>query len=88
MAHLDYKATVWFRIKLYSEETDINEVINNLNKGRIPYDSVVIDSEDEMLIECDALLETETYIHPVDNDDMSTVEIYSDKGELIWQNGN
>ena len=88
MAHLDYKATVWFRIKLYSEETDINEVINNLNKGRIPYDSVVMDSEDEMLIECDALLETETYIHPVDNDDMSTVEIYSDKGELIWQNGN
>jgi hypothetical protein len=84
MAYLDYKATVWFRIKL-NDDTNVDEVVKQLERYE-PHEAVAM-AQDEYITECDLMYETETYLDPSDNNDFSTVEIYSDKGELIYQNG-
>lgn len=82
MAYLDYKVTCWKRVKI-TQDSNIDKIIEDLKKND-PYDAL---ERNDAVIEDSFLYETETYIHPVDNDDQSTVEIYNEVGQLIYQNG-
>ena len=87
--YLDYKAIIWFRIPIQSEET-LQKVKQKIEEGFLPselYDDSDIQNE---LGQCEPLYDTEEFISPNENDGQSTIEIYSgnDNGnqECIWDN--
>ena len=87
--YLDYKATVWFRIPIQSEE-NLQKVKQKIEEGLLPYELYNdLDIEHE-LGQCEPLYDTEEFISPNENDGQSTIELYSgdDNGnqECIWDN--
>lgn len=83
--YLDYKATVWFRIPIYSKES-LEEIKELLNKGFTPGELYDLDLEGK-IGQCEPLYDTEEFIHPEENADFPTVEIFKDT-EVIWNNVN
>ena len=74
--YLDFKVTTWKRIH-FKDDQDLNQIIDDLNKGYTPYE---IESE-----ECENLYDVEEFISVNENDGCSTIEIYEDD-KLIWDN--
>lgn len=87
--YLDYKATIWFRIPIQSEEV-LQKVKQKIEEGLLPSELYnELDTEHE-LGQCELLYDTEEFISPNENDGQSTIELYggSDNGnqECIWDN--
>lgn len=87
-SYLDYKATIWFRIPIQSEE-NLQKVKQKIEEGFLPselYNELDIEHE---LGQCEPLYDTEEFITPNENDGQSTIEIYEngDKDvQIIWDN--
>lgn len=89
-SYLDYKATVWFRISIRSEEY-LQKVKERVEKGDLPSD--LYNYEDDLVGQCEPLYDTEEFINPNENDGQSTIEIYQyqkvnncTQPVLIWDN--
>ena len=87
--YLDYKATIWFRIPIQSEEV-LQKVKQKIEEGLLPSELYnELDTEHE-LGQCELLYDTEEFISPNENDGQSTIELYSgsDNGnqKCIWDN--
>lgn len=86
--YLDYKATVWFRIPIQSEEA-LQKVKQKIEEGLYPSELYDEFTRHE-LGQCEILYETEEFMIPDENDGQSTIELYSirDNGneECIWDN--
>lgn len=81
--YIDYKATIWFRIPIESDEA-LKKVKEKLETGSLPvhvYDELLM----EDLGQCETLYDTEEFINPNENDGQATIEIYSDD-KMIWDN--
>jgi hypothetical protein len=80
--YLDRKVTMWvrdhFTIEAQSEKEAINKVIksakNELYEGQLPFEG-----------ETETLYDTEEFIEAKENQ-ASTVEIFKEDGETIWEN--
>lgn len=85
MAHLAYKAEIWVQIDIDSD-TDLSEIVEKIKNNTNPYDAV---SEVENSVpNTEFLLETEEYLSIEYNDGQSTIELYDNDGNLIYQNGS
>lgn len=82
--YLDYKATVWFRIPISSEEA-LEKVLAKIKEGKTPSDLYNEFEEDE-IGQCEPLYDTETFMDISMNEGYSTVEAYKDT-KLIYENG-
>lgn len=80
--HLSYKVTSWITVKGF-DENKLDELQSRLRMGEDPLD-VVYDFDDGLDFENN--VECEEYISPEENGWAATVEIYSDDGELVWDN--
>ncbi len=87
--YLDYKATIWFRIPIQTEEA-LEKVKEKINSGLLPSELYNELSTEHDLGQCECLYETEEFISSNENDGQSTIELYSgdDNGnqECIWDN--
>ena len=81
--YLDYKATVWFRIPISSEEA-LEKVLTKVKEGKTHSDLYNEFEEDE-IGQCEPLYDTETFMDTSMNEGFSTVEIYKNT-ELIYEN--
>lgn len=93
MAHyLDYKATIWFRIPIDSEES-LYRIYKALHDGESPTGDFPDELYQDDKIEvgaAEAFNDTEMYITPLENDGEATIELYADDGpntRCIWDNG-
>ena len=80
--YVDYKATIWFRIPVDNKEV-LDKCIDMLMAGHLP--SALYDELDNDLGSCDVMYETEEFLHPEDNGDQPTIEVYEDD-KKIWDN--
>ena len=76
--YIDFKITTWERVK-----TDNEQVINGLKDGNITCAGEIFDVDSEA--SCEKMAETDEQISPEENG-AATIEIYTDKGELLWDN--
>lgn len=87
--YLDYKATVWFRIPIQSDDA-LQKVKDKINSGLLPSELYNELCTEHDLGECEILYDTEEFISTNENDGQSTIELYSgdDNGnqERIWDN--
>lgn len=77
--YLDYKVTTWIRVK-FPDDVDLQQVIKDIEEGELPPNFKI----DETL-DFEQMLETEEFMHPVENDGQSTIEIY-ENDKCIWDN--
>lgn len=80
MAYIDYKVTSWVRIHI--EDSQIDETQAMIRAGDSPND--LINYLDPSEIE--SLIEVEEYMPIEENDGQSTIELYSERGELLYSN--
>ena len=85
--YVDVKVTVWQRIQLNEDEgVSLEEVIDLLEKFG---PSELWDDEKERFSpDYENLTETEEYISVEENQGCSTMELYNDDDELLWENSN
>lgn len=83
--HLDYKVTTWIRVNGL-EEDNLDKLKERLRNGENPLDIVFNEDIDSGDLDFDNISEVEEYMTPEENGWASTVEIYSDEGELLWNN--
>jgi len=87
--YLDYKATIWCRIPII-DDTVIMEIIKKLNDGLLPSELYNESDLKNKLGQCEFLYDTEEFMPIVENDNQSTIEIYTgnDSGtyDCIWDN--
>ena len=80
--YLDQKVTVWQRVH-FNNEQDMQKAIEMLKEKEI---ETINDVCEHFEISSENLVETETILNPIDNEDYSTLEVWKD-GEVIYQNG-
>lgn len=81
--YVDVKEIVWRRAH-FKEGTNMESVIEVINKEGI--DSIF---DDELgFTENEILYDTADYIPLEDNGGDSTIEVYDNNEEIIWENGN
>jgi hypothetical protein len=85
--YVDVKLTVWQRIQLNEDENvSVKELIELLDKYG---PSGLWDDEKERYSpEWENILDTEEYMTVEENDKQSTIELYNNYNELIWENSN
>lgn len=89
--YVDYLCKVWGRLH-FSEDTDMNKVIEKLEQGYLP--SELCDDPELGFQEFELLVNSEEYLSPQENQGRQTIEIYDDIDnpnpwqELIWDNVN
>jgi hypothetical protein len=86
--YLDYKATIWFRIPIWSEEA-LFKVKQKLKEGLTPADLYDLLDSDIEIGQCEPLYDTEEFLKPIENGNQPTIEIYKGDGsdvEMIWDN--
>lgn len=87
--YLDYKATIWFRIPIESED-DLEKIKKKMESGELP--SELYNDPDLKIGQCEPLYDTEEFISPNENDGQSTIEIFNDPvntfspTNLVWDN--
>jgi hypothetical protein len=83
---IDYKKTVWERIKI-SDDCNLSEsqIINLINKRQ--QENAFLWDEINPEPEWEPIYESGEYITPEDNAGQSTIEAYSDDGILLYENG-
>ena len=78
--YIDEKVTIWRRTWYSSElENGEEKLIKTLEEG----DEIPDEIEME---ESEVLYETEELMTPQDNDNQSTIEVYSEDGKILWTN--
>ena len=87
--HIDYKATIWFRIPIEQREV-LDKCIDILMSGGTIND-LYNDIDENDIGPCEILYDTEEQISPQENQDNPTIEAHIDKEgtmdtEIIWQN--
>jgi hypothetical protein len=81
--YVDVKVTVWQRIQLNEEDgVTLNEIKNTIENEGV---NALWDRKD-CDISWETILETEEYMSVSENGGCSTVEIYDDDGNLLWEN--
>lgn len=80
--YVDEKVTIWNRIHIDDRDISKEEVIKIISKdGTNGLWEVDLDPQIE------SVSETETVLYPEDNNGFSTLELYNDEDEIIWENG-
>jgi hypothetical protein len=79
--YIDVKVEVWQRIFL-SDDADFKEIIELL-EVHTPSELWNVGKYDPSF---ETLLDTEEYISPEENGGQSTIEIYNNDGQLVWDN--
>lgn len=84
--HIDFKITVWERVMIPDEIAE--DVLAKIKDKKIRtsvqlYDTFV---EKTDKINWDTLPETEEAISPEENEGCSTIEVYDEYNELLWDN--
>ena len=80
--YLDVKVTVWQRIQIDEEVMPKERVLEILKDGTAT-DLWTNDHEPDW----ETLVDTETEMCVEDNDGFSTLELYDDDKNIIWENG-
>lgn len=80
MAYIDYKVTSWVRVHI--DESQIDEAQKMIESGDLPSDLINYLDPSEV----ENLIEVEEYLPIEENDGQSTIELYSDRMELIYSN--
>lgn len=83
MAYLDVKVTTWERA--YIKDEDVEEVLRQLEIGEINHPSDFYESFD--VLDTETLLDTNTYMSVEENEGFSTMEMFNEKGNVLWANG-
>ncbi len=89
--HIDYKATIWFRIPIEQREI-LDQCIDILSNGGTIND--IYDQIDENDIgPCEILYDTEELLSPEENQDNHTIEVHVEKENtmdtnIVWDNFN
>lgn len=83
-ARLDYKATIWFKIPLNSDDA-VTIAKRLIEENTLPSElyNVLTDKE---LGQCEPLYETEEFLTAEENDSQATIEIYNEYNKLVWDN--
>lgn len=81
MNYIDYKITIWKRLH-FSDDTNMNNIVDILEETN-NLDNVIDD--DLGFKESEILYDTEQEMIVEDNDNNTTVEVYSNHN-LIWDN--
>jgi hypothetical protein len=79
--HVDVKVEVWQRIFL-PDDTSPEEIIELL-EVHSPSELWDIGEYDPSF---ETLIETEEYMTPEENGGQSTIEVYNNEGQLVWDN--
>lgn len=82
MPYIDVKYTIWQRAYI-SEDADINKLIEEIKNG----DLSSIYAPEYGFLSNEILIDTDELMGTGDNDGFSTVEIYNDNHEMIFENG-
>ena len=86
MAYIDYKYTGWKRVSIPDELVD--EITNKFKADVIEIEDLFVDYEDVVNYELiDGGCDCEEHMSPHENDGENTIEIFNEKGEMIWHNG-
>ena len=82
--YIDFKQKIWARM-YFSDDTDINKIIEKLEAGYLPAE---LADEELGFTEFESMLDTEEFITPIENDGQSTIEVYEGQNvqECIWDN--
>lgn len=89
--YVDYLCKVWGRLH-FSEDTDMNKVIEKLEQGYLP--SELCDDSELGFQEFEFLVDSEEYLSPSENQDCHTIEVWEDIDDretytnLVWDNVN
>lgn len=86
MMHLDYKATIWFRYFIDTEE-DFQKVKEYLESNNPSTVNKIYENEEisHMLGQCEEMMDTEEPLTPKENKGYSTIELFNDT-ETVWSN--
>ena len=79
MGYVDYKCTVWNRIH-FPKNKDMNSVIRVLKASEYNINEIF-----ENGCEMETLFDAEEYI-PCDENQASTIQVYNNDGELLYEN--
>lgn len=82
--YIDYKITNWQRVHIPDDanktQEEIIEMVKNAQQGNNwLWDEIEPEPSFEDLM-------CEEFIHPIDNNNQSTIEIYNEDGGLLWDN--
>jgi hypothetical protein len=80
MAYIDYKVTSWVRV--YIDNSQIDEAQEMIKHGSLPGDLI----EELEPNEIENILEVEEYLPIEENGGQSTIELYSERSELLYSN--
>lgn len=79
--YLDVKVTTWQRVQIDSDATE-QKVIDIIKEGT-HFDLW----DNELATDYENLVSTEQEVKVEENDGFSTMELYNEEGEMIWENG-
>ena len=86
MAYIDYKFTGWKRVSIPDEL--LSEITAKFQADAIEIDDLFDDYAEVVVFhDMDGGNDCEEYIAPHENDGDNTIEIFNEKGEMIWHNG-
>lgn len=80
MAYIDYKVTSWVRVHI--DNSQIDEAQAMILAGDLPEDLIGELNPNEI----ENLIDVEEYMSIEENDGQSTIELYSERGELLQSN--
>jgi len=84
--YVDVKVTVWQRIQLNEDKNVSAEEVIEILKEDDPSE-LWNDEKERFLPDYENLIDTEEYMSIDDNDGCSTIELYDDEDNLLWENG-
>ena len=80
MAYIDYKVTSWVRVHI--DNSQIDEAQAMIIAGDRPNDLINCLDPNEV----ESLIDFEEYMPIEENDGQSTIELYSERSELLYSN--
>lgn len=88
----EFKETIWVRVEV---ENATESLIESIKQADIISASELCDAVNEHIssesedASCttEYLIETATDIHPLENEDYSTIELFDEDRKLLWENG-
>ncbi len=85
IGYIDYKSTIWARLHLEAEDSNytLKDVQKILDTNPTIFDITSNITED---IRYETLYDTEEELSPTENGGQRTIEIYSTKDKLLWDN--
>ncbi len=87
MAYIDYKVSIWRRVKVKDEVVNNPKALQELIDKLKSCLSIDYDIKDMLDFDNDEiLLDTEECLHPIDNNNQSTVELFNSKKTLLSTN--